>query len=161
MPSMPSGFRPITQSYSQGSPGGVMRTEVAGGFPRYGLDWDRGLTQFQCTLILSSLEFSVWSAWFHQVIKKGAITFDMPLDSGFGVQAHACNIVPGSYSAARVNGPVTSVSFVVEAESKAYELAEDDAAALVSIFNTYGALSSEFLDALAEFANVHLDVLDF
>ena len=32
MPSLPSGFVPTVAAYSHDSPGGVMRTEVAGGF---------------------------------------------------------------------------------------------------------------------------------
>lgn len=161
MPTIPNGLKPIVASYSHGGPGGVMRTEVAGGAPRYALDWDRGLAQYSVTLILDKLQFSVWSAFFHGVIKKGAITFDMPLDSGFGTQTHACNIVPESYQASRTGGTAMAVSFVVEAESQAYELTAAESLELVEIYNTYGAETDELLARIERFATLDSLVLDF
>ena len=161
MPTIPNGLKPIVASYSHGGPGGVMRTEVAGGAPRYALDWDRGLAQYSVTLILDKLQFSVWSAFFHGVIKKGAITFDMPLDSGFGTQTHACNIVPDTYQASRTGGTAMAVSFVVEAESQAYELTSAESLELVEIYNTYGAETDELLARIERFATLDSLVLDF
>ncbi|WP_205412565.1 hypothetical protein [Janthinobacterium lividum] len=158
---MPNGLAPIVSQYSLAGPGGVMRTEVAGGAPRYGLDWDRGSQQFNVTLMLDALRFSVWTAFYHHIIKKGAITFDMELDSGFGCAAHACNIVPGSYSATRTAGTLIAVSFVVDAESQAYEMTGDDAQAMVDLYNQYGKRTNDLLDRLAQFANVDTNVLDF
>lgn len=160
-PRMPAGFVPVVSQYSHGGPGGVMRTEVAGGSPRYGLDYDRGTQQFNVTLILDSLRFSVWSAFFHQVIKKGAITFDMELDSGFGCALHACNIVPGSYQATRTAGILVAVSFVVEAESKAYDMTPDEAQSLVDLYGIYGKSLPSFLDRLSRFATHDSNILDF
>lgn len=161
MPTLPNGFTPTVAAYSHGGPDGVMRTDVAGGMPRYGLDWDRGAQQFNVTLILDKQQFSVWTAFFHHVIKKGAITFDMPLDSGFGTETHACNIMPGSYSASRTGGIAMVVSFTVEAESRAYDMTAADGAALVDVYNTYGADSNALLAAIAQFATVDSNVLSF
>ncbi len=144
---------PIVAAYSHGGPGGVMRTEVAGGAPRYALDYGRGLQQFQVTLILDKTKFSVWTAFFHHIIKKGAITFDMPLDSGFGTELHACNIMPGSYQASRTGGIAMAVSFVVEAESKAYDMTAADAQALIDVYNIYGTDTDELLVRINKFAN--------
>ena len=161
MPTLPAGLTPTVAAYSHGAPGGVMRTEVSGGAARYALDYGRGTQQFNVTLILDKLKFSVWTAFFHHIILKGALTFDMPLDSGFGTEAHAVNIVPGTYSASRTGGTAMVVAFVVEAESKVYDMTAGDAAALIEVYLTYGGDSNKLLDRLAQFANVDTNVLDF
>ena len=161
MPALPSGLKPVVSGYAFDEPGGVLRTEVAGGAARYGLDWDRGLQRFQITLILDALQFSVWSAFYHHTIKKGSIAFDMRIDSGFGVSAHGGNIVPGSYSAARTSGIMMVVSYVFEAENQVYAMSALDAAALVALYGEYGAYSTAFLDRLAQFATVDSNVLAF
>jgi hypothetical protein len=161
MPTLPNGFRPTVAAYSHDGPGGVMRNEVAGGAARYGLEWDRGTQRFNITLILDKLQFSVWIAFFHHIIRKGAITFDMPLDSGFGTEQHAVNIIPGTYSATRTAGIAMIVAFAVEAESKAYEFSAADAQGMVDVFNAYGDDSHALLARLAQFALVDTNVLDF
>lgn len=161
MPILPAGLTPTVAAYSHGGPGGVMRTEVAGGAARYALDYGRGTQQFNVTLILDKLKFSVWTAFFHHIILKGAITFDMPLDSGFGTEAHAVNIVPGTYSASRTGGTAMVVAFVVEAESSVYDMTAVDAAGLIDVYSTYGDDSNKLLDRLAQFANVDTNALDF
>jgi len=138
MPAMPAGLKPVVEGYQFDDPGGVLRTEVAGGASRYALDWDRGTQRFSVTLILDALKFSVWTAFYFHVIKKGAAAFDMQLDSGFGASIHSVHMVPGSYSAKRAGGILWSVTFVVEAETQAYDLSDGDATDLASLFNTYG-----------------------
>ena len=160
-PIMPNGFTPTVAAYSMDDPGGVLRTDVAGGAARYGLDWDRGPQRFQVTLILDALQFSVWTAFYHHIIKKGAITFDMRLDSGFGTELHAVNIMPGSYSAARTGGNAVVVSFVVEAENKVYEMSAADAASLIELYNVYGLDTGALLQRLARFSLVDTNVLEF
>lgn len=160
-PVLPNGIKPVVSNYSIDGPGGVVRTDVAGGMPRYAMDWDRGPQRFNVTLILDALQFSVWSAFYHHVIRKGSLSFDMPLDSGFGVSAHTVNIVPGSYSAARTSGIMMVVSFVAEAENKVYDMTAADAANLIDLYNQYGAYSNALLDRLAQFSNVDTNVLDF
>ena len=140
-------------------PGGVIRTEVAGGASRFGLDWDRGPQRFTVTLILDATQFGIWQAFYFYSIKKGAIAFDMPLDSGFGVAPHSVNIMPGSYSASRTSGIITVVSFVVEAESLVYALGEDGAAGLLALHDEYGAYAGQLLARIAQFANIDTLVL--
>ena len=159
MAALPNLFKPVVANYSFDEPGGVMRTDVAGGAARYALDWDRGPQRFQITLILEAPQFSVWSAFYHHVIKKGAIAFDMRLDSGFGVSPHSVNIMPGSYSAARTGGILTVVSFVAEAESQVYDLTGEEAASLVDMYNIYGDGINALLARLAKFATVDANVL--
>ena len=153
-PTLPRGFTPTVAAYSHDGPGGVLRTDVAGGAARYGLDYDRGMQKFNVTLILDRQQFSVWVAFFIHIIKKGAITFDMPLDSGFGTEQHACNIMPGSYSATRSAGIAIVVSFIVEAENKAYEFSALDAQNMIDLHNEYGSEYSALLARLAQFALV-------
>lgn len=159
-PVMPNGFTPTVAAYSMDDPGGVLRTEVAGGAARFGLDWDRGPQRYQVTLVLDALKFSVWTAFYHHIIKKGAITFDMRLDSGFGPELHPVNIMPGSYSAARTGGAAVVVSFIVEAESKVYEMSAVDAGAMVELYNAYGGDSTALLQRLAMFALSDVNVLE-
>lgn len=160
-PVIPAGLKPVVSNYSIDDPGGVIRTDVAGGAPRYALDWDRGVQRFNVTLILDALQFSVWTAFYHYAIRKGSITFDMQLDSGFGISGHAVNIVPGSYSAARTSGVMMVVSFVVEAENQVYQMGASDAANMIALYNLYGAYSTSLLDRLAKFSNVDSNVLGF
>lgn len=153
MPTIPRGLKPVVEGYSGGAPGGVMRTEVDGGMPRFGLEWDRGSQQFRVTLILDAMQFAVWTTFFHHTVKKGAIAFTMDLDSGYGVQPHSVNIVPGSYSFARTAGILTTVSFTVEAESAAYAMSAEDAVALLALYELLGAHSMALLDRINVFAN--------
>ena len=160
-PVLPPEFKPVVSGYSISDPGGVLRTDVAGGAARYGLDWDRGMQQFSVTLILDQMQFSVWSAFYHHIIKKGALSFDMRIDSGFGVSPHSVNIVPGSYSAARTSGIMMVVSFMAEAENQVYDMTATDAAKMVAVYGQYGRETQATLDRIARFANVETNVLDF
>jgi hypothetical protein len=159
MPRIPNGMRPVVSGYSMDDPGGVMRTEVAGGPARYALEWAGGPQRFGITLVLDADAFMVWSAFYLRVIGKGSISFDMPIDSGSGEADHTCNIVPGSYSAGRA-GVTTIVSFAVEAESKLLEMTTADAEGLVDLYNAYGRGSAQILAALAQFATVDSNALD-
>ena len=152
MVAIPADMAPLTSTFSVDEPGGVLRTEVAGGASRFALDWDRGPQRFQVTLILTALKFSIWTAFYHHTVKKGAIAFEMELDSGFGAAAHSVNIMPGSYSAARTAGSLWAISFVVEAESQAYAMSASDADALVALYGQYGEQSNELLARIAQFA---------
>lgn len=160
-PSIPNGFKPTVQGYGIGDPGGVVLTNVAGGMPRTALQYDRSPQQFQVTMIMSPAKFSVWTAFYFRLIRKGALPFDMELDSGFGCQVHECRILPGSYSAVRVLTEHTSVSFVVLAVSKAYDYTTADAQNLVDLWNLYGDNTDDLFVLLERFANVDTRVLDF
>lgn len=157
-PVIPAGIVPAVASYSFGGPDGAMRTEVAGGPARYGLDFDRGTQLFNVTLVLDENKFAAWSLFYHRVIAKGTIAFEMRLDSGLGPEPHLCNIVPGTYSAARTGGIITSVAFVVEAESTVYAVAEADVQDRIELYLAGG---SRLLGRLAKFATVDSKVLDF
>lgn len=160
MPTMPNGLVPHVSAYSHDDPGGVMRTEVEGGASRFGLDWDRGTQRYSVTMVLTLTQYSVWAAFYFHIIKKGAIAFDMRLDTGFGTDTHSVNIMPGSYSGTRTAGNLMSITFVVEAESQAYEMTASDAAAYVDLHNG-GALENNGLFArIAQFATVDTLVLD-
>ena len=162
-PVMPNGMKPVTSpgGYGHGDLGGVIRTEVSGGFNRYALDFDRGVQQHNVTLFLDALKFSVWNAFFVNIIKKGAITFDMQLNSGFGVSSHSCNIIPGSYDATAPDSVFWVVSFTVEAESQAFNMSEEQSQDLVDIYNVYGDGTNALFDQLEQFATIDSNVLDF
>ena len=160
-PRIPKGLRVITSGYGTSGPEGVQRTEVAGGRPRYGLDYDRGVQRYNVSIGMTAQRYAVWTVFFHHIIKKGAITFDMEIDGGFGLQTHACNVMPGTYTAERVGGDVTLVRFAVEAESRVYDLSASDAQAYVELWNQEGDALQALLGRLATFANVDTNVLDF
>jgi hypothetical protein len=158
-PSLPSRFMPAVTGYGLSDPGGVMRTEVAGGSARTALDWDSGPQNFTITLFLELDEYAVWTAFYHHIIKKGARSFLMPLDSGFGVSPHLVTMLPGSYSPTRSAGNLWVVGFAVEAENQAYELSSQEAAGLIDMYNTYGAGLASLLERLARFATVDSNIL--
>jgi len=133
---LPSGLMPVVTGYATSTMGGVLRTEVAGGPMRYGIDYAQGAIRFDVTLVLNAEQFSVWSAFHARIIKKGALRFNMPLDSGFGVEPHACNIVPGSYSTTRTGGIAVVVSFAVDAENKAYEFTTLEAQNMIAAYES-------------------------
>lgn len=158
-PTIPTGFKPVIQGYSIGSPDGVRQTDVAGGLPRNGLEWDRGRQAFQVTMVMPAEKFAVWSVWFLHIIKKGAYAFVMPLDSGLGMQDHECLMVPGSYSAVRAGGQITSVSFTVLAQSLIHDISAGDAQALIDLWEEYAGSYDGLLARIAQFANVDTLVL--
>ncbi len=160
MPTMPTGLVPNVSAYSFDEPGGVMRTEVMGGASRFAQQWARGPQRFNITILMDAQQFAAWTMFYHHIISKGAIAFDMRIDSGLGVAPHSCNIMPGSYSAARTGGIATVVSFVVEAENKVYEVSAADAAAYIEFFNGVGGVGDELLERIEQFATVDTLVLD-
>ncbi|AHG63195.1 hypothetical protein [Advenella mimigardefordensis] len=126
---LPSGFCPIISAYSGSGPGGVSRSEVEGGYPRYSLIWDGGVMQIALTLRLAQDELFVW-AHFFRLIKKGAEQFICPIDTGLGMNDHLVNIVPDSYSTTR-NGLFTDVSFTVDVEPEVYKSTEEQSMDIV------------------------------
>lgn len=152
-PVLPSSFLPVVEGYSFGSPGGVHRTEVAGGMSRYALQWDRGVQEFRITMVMNPDKFAIWNLFFLRVIKKGAVSFEMQLDSGFGVGTHVCNIIPGTYNANLVNGTFYSITFSIEAESSAFNFSDDEAQSMLDLYNLYGDKYDDILKRIAQFAN--------
>lgn len=161
MPTIPNGMTPNVAAYSGGDMGGVNRTEVAGGASRFALEYDRGTQQFNVTMIMDATKYAVWNLFYLHIIKKGAIAFDMPLDSGFGTQTHSVNIMPGSYSVARTAGSLTVVTFMVDTENKGYELSASEAASYIELYNGVGSDMGALFARIAQFANVDTLVLDF
>lgn len=160
-PVLPSQFVPIFGGHSHGGAGGVVRTEVSGGFSRYALAYDRGVQKWNITLQLTDTAYSAWVAFYHYTIKKGAITFTMNLDSGFGLEPHDVNIVPDTYNQNVTEWNTHIVSFTCEGESTVYQMTEEEALALVNLYSIYGEGLSAFLNQLAQFATVDSNVLNF
>lgn len=157
---IPRSLRVIASGYSIGDPGGVKRTAVAAGMPRYAMEYDRGAQQFRISLPLDSGQFAIWNIFYLRAIGKGAIAFEMDLDSGQGVLPHACNIVPGSYTADKVGGGRWVVSFMVEAESTVYEFDADGAAEALELWDALGPDLDNILGRLAQFVLIDTRVLD-
>lgn len=160
-PHAPSFMHPLVAGYSFAAPEGVMRTQVAGGRARYALEWDRGVQVFSIACLMTPAQFSVWNAFFHLTIKKGSVSFLLPLNSGFGVADHLVDMLPGTYSVTELDSKHASVAFQVEAESQAYLLDEEAAEALVVMYDLYGQNVHSFFRRLATFANSDTNALDF
>ena len=158
-PQIPRGMCPLISAYAGADIGGVMITEVEGGAPRIAMEYDRGVQAFNVTLPLTPEKYHYWTLFYHRIIKKGSIPFDMKIDSGDGAAFHPCFIVPGSYSIAR-NQQHSFVSFVVLAEPVAYQYSEADAQAEIDLWNEYGAGLGALFDRLAIFANEDVLVLN-
>lgn len=158
-PILPASFLPIVEGYSFGSPGGVRKTEVAGGMSRYAMQYDRGVQEFKVTMVMTPDKFSIWNLFFLRVIKKGSISFEMQLDSGFGVDTHLCNILPGSYNANLVNGAFYSITFSIEAESQAFQFSDEDIQANMDLYSLYEKDYRNILIRIGQFATVDTLVL--
>lgn len=152
-PVLPASFLPIVEGYSFNSPQGVYRTEVQGGMARYAMQYDRGTQEFKVTMIMNPDKFIIWNLFFLRVIKKGSISFEMQLDSGFGVSPHTCNILPGTYNANLVNGTFYSITFSVEAESKAFDYEMESVNSIVDLYSVYGESCDGVILRIAKFAN--------
>lgn len=157
--SIPNGFVPMVQGYSLKGPGGVRRTEVAGGMPRYGLMWDQGAGQYNVAMVMTAAKFAVWSMFYHLIIKKGSIAFNMPLDSGQGVQDHTCNIIPDSYMATRIDALATTVTFAIDATPSVYQMSASDAQTFIDYWNAVGDDNGALIARIAQFATVDSNVL--
>lgn len=157
-PSMPLGFNAIISDYGFSGPGGVVQSEMAGGSPRTALAWDRGSQRFGVTIICEPARFSVLALWHAHVIRKGAISFNMHLDSGLGFASHLCTMVAGSWQVNRQD-LFYAVAFAVDAEPQTYLLTEAEALAVISVHDmahSQGTSSDALLDRLADFAIVDL-----
>lgn len=149
-------MRPVVTGYGIGPAPGVVRTAVAGGRPRYAMDYERGVQQFRVTLVLNPGQFTAWSVFYHRVIGKGALMWDMELDSGLGPMPHAVNMVPDTYQVVIEGGNLRVVSFVVEAESSAYTLSEEEVELILELNEMYGDRINRLLPRIDQFANVDL-----
>jgi hypothetical protein len=149
---LPRDLYPVTSpsGYSYGAAQGVNVTQVEGGFNRYALDFDRGTRVFNVALACTAGHLRVWELFYLRIIKKGALSFEMPLDSGTGLEQHVVNIIPNSVNTAATDGNNFVVTFQVEAEPKIYDFTEEGAAAIIAIWNA-GADITELFDRLAEF----------
>jgi len=152
MPTLPRDLYPVTSpsGYSHNAAGGVSRTQVEGGFNRYALDFERGVQQFDVALACTAGHYQIWTLFFYNIIKKGALSFDMPLDSGSGLQTHSVNIIPNSVSVNETDGNNFVVTFQVEAESSAYDFDTDATDTILAIWED-GEDVGELFDAIAYF----------
>ena len=151
-PVLPRDLYPVTSpsGYSYASAQGVHMTQVEGGFNRYATDFDRGTRVFNVALACTAGHLRVWELFYLRIIKKGALSFEMPLDSGTGLEQHVVNIIPNSVNTAATDGNNFVVTFQVEAESKIYDFTEEGAAAIIAIWNAGGDVG-DLLDRLALF----------
>lgn len=157
-PQIPRGMCPLISAYSGGDIGGVMETPVEGGSPRVSLEYDGGVQPFTVTLPLTPEKYHYWTLFYHRIIKKGGIPFDMKIDTGDGAALHTVFMVPGSYSVVR-NQQHSFVTFTVKAEPVAYQTSVEDAQAEIDFWNEYGESGGALLNRLAIFANQDVLVL--
>jgi hypothetical protein len=158
LPTIPAGIFFTVSGYTSEGPGGVSASEVAGGLPRVAMEWDRGVQAFRGTAICKPIEFEMWTLFYLHTIKKGAISFQMYLDSGLGVSLHNVTMIPGSYATARSsNGVDTAVTFGVWAESQGYGMTADEAADVLALYEATRETLSPLLARVATFVADDMD----
>lgn len=147
----------ITRGYGWNTPDNVISIETMGGAPIQVRDYRTGPVTFSITVIGNSLIKAVMTDFIYGKISSGADKFYMSLDSGYGIEQHVCQIVPGSIAFDGSNGPVTVVSFTVRAETTP---AQDNpyGGNLVDLYGVYGTEINALFDALDNFVNVELPV---
>jgi len=154
-PVLPRDLYPVTSpsGYSYASAQGVHMTQVEGGFNRYAMDFDRGTRVYNVALACTAGHLQVWELFYLRIIKKGALAFEMPLDSGTGLEQHLVNIIPNSVNTTETDGNNFVVTFQVEAESKIYDFTDEGAEFILSYWEDYGDLGGlgDLLDRLSEF----------
>ena len=148
----PRSFCPLVKNYTGGDMGGNGQTDVEGGAPRFALEYDGGVQPFTVTLALTAEKYRIWALFYHRIIKRGTIPFDMPLDTGFGTEPHTVNIVKESYSESRTQRH-RFISFTVLAEPQAYDVSMEDAQAEIDLWNRVGVNLQPLLDRLEISAN--------
>lgn len=148
IPVLPSSLVPQVAAYSGRGAGGVSRIETGGGAARYRVEWARGRESFDISMNLSEGAFQAWNAFYHHMIRKGALPFTMRLDSGLGTMPHTVYLVPGSYQTSSVSG-LWSVGFTVECDNPVYALSQAQV-------DAYGlsedAIPSGFVPTLASYS---------
>lgn len=153
-PRIPSGLKPLVRGYGVGAPEGVLMTQVAGGNPRIALQWANGHQPFEVSMLNDRLKDSVWLAFFHKIIRNGSVQFLMPINSAGTLEDHLCFMVPGSYRREPSgSGLHWLVSFIVIARSKVYGMTDQDAQAVIDVYEDLGETSSEVLRLLELAAN--------
>lgn len=159
LPTIPSGLVIAAQGYSFSGASGGRRTDIAAGRGRYGLNYYGGTSPFAVTIIMTCGQMHIWSLFYNRKIALGTLPFEMQLDSGMGVQAHECNIFPGSYQAS-LNQGIWSVSFNVEARASAYDIDQAVVDLEFEYWENTQELLGPMLDRLTIFANDDVLVLN-
>lgn len=159
-PVLPAALKPLATGYQIGTPAGGIQVDVGGGPARFGLQWEGGQQAYDVTMLNTPSQQAVWTLFYQRVVSLGTIPFDMPLDSGFGVQAHTVNIVQNSYSASRA-GTLWSVRFQVLATNPVYDLTDAEVQAMLEAGAIYGDGLGEMFSAINKLANIDSLVLDF
>ena len=152
LPKIPAGLCIAANGYSFGGPTGARRSDVAGGRGRYGLNYYGGTSQFAVSLILTADQLRIWTLFYQRRIALGTLPFEMDLDSGMGIQAHECNILPDSYQASK-NQTVWAVAFNIEARASAYDLDQAVSDLELDYWDNTGQFPGPMLDRLTIFAN--------
>jgi hypothetical protein len=116
------------------------------------LAYARGPQLFKASLILRGVAMQVWTAFYHDTLANGSLSFTMPLDSGNGTLPHTATMVPGSYSAQPLGGGLWSISFSVLAESTSYALGPAFGASVTMLYGLYGEGAADVLAAITRLA---------
>jgi len=146
----PNWVRPVTnRGYSYRLTGGnLLNTPVAGGISRAAVNYVQEKVPFNVTFVLDNGELmQAWIDWYFNISNQGTSKFAMTLDSGNGLEAHTCIIIPGTYN---VTGDFPwTITLQVEAERVTSPF---DGSLFDLIQGGYIKLSP-LLDRLAIFAN--------
>lgn len=144
---------PAREGYSfADDSGAVIRAKVSAGPSFQRLDMIGGPAEVNVTFRMTGAEYDYWRAFHRSTIAVGSEPFllDLILDQST-LTEHQVKIIPGSLRMGGVSGDRHVVEMRLEAQ-----LADSDPdydAALVMMFELYGADGSDVLDLLAVLVN--------
>lgn len=81
---------PLVTAYSHPEAAKVKMIPVETGAPRFELISESGHSMPTVSWLFNPLEFQVFEGFYRHTLKLGAISFDMQLKVGFGVEIHEC-----------------------------------------------------------------------
>lgn len=113
----PNWIKPVTNAnYSyQLTRNNVNYQAVQGGLSRANLKYTQESIPFNVNFVINNgVLYQAWVDWWFNVSAQGTKKFNIPLDSGNGVELHKCIAVPATYSA--TGDFPWKVSLTIEAE---------------------------------------------
>lgn len=143
--------RPVQDGYAATDPFSGVVTDIKGGFSRVARDAMGGVYDVTATYKFDDVQYLWWGAFYHTVLKDGAMPFlaELALDTPV-IQSYVCQIVarPGNPDN---RGFYKEVTLKLQAEpviDEAYN------AALADLLSLYGYDYAEYLDLYNQLANV-------
>lgn len=114
---LPAGMMPVLDNgYTISSLDGVVQSNPNSPNVSSALKWRRGIRKINTSLTLTQGELEVFLTWLYRKAQFGTLSFQCPLDDGYGVLSAKVNIVPESLTVKYVAYNLWSVAMSLEGE---------------------------------------------